>query len=246
MTIASNALAGSLADTGSGVAARASRRAGALEPVPGVRWWWRLCRLPCRWFFVLYLRGRVFERRHVPGSGGGLLIANHQSFLDPVLAALALHREAHFMARHTLFQGGRFDRLIRSLNAFPVKRGTADMAAIKESLRILRAGGLLVAFPEATRTRDGSIAPMQPGVVLLARKTGVPLIPTLILGAFDAWPRHSPLPLPGCVYVAYGEPLTPADLAGLSDEEAMTIVRQRILDLLATYAPLRSRALGAR
>lgn len=245
MTIASNAFAAAL--PAAGRAAREPRATGAgLEPMRGVRWWWRLCRLPCRWFFTLYLCGRVFERRHVPSSGGGLLIANHQSFLDPVLAALALHREAHFMARHTLFEGRVFNRLIRSLNAFPVKRASADVAAIKESLRILRAGELLVAFPEATRTRDGAIAPMQPGVVLLARKTGVPLIPTLILGAFEAWPRHSPLPLPGCVYIAYGEPLTPDDLRGLSDDEAITIVRQRIVDLRAEYAPRRARALGRR
>ncbi len=197
--------------------------------------WYRFCRAGAQALFLLVARGRVFGRHHVPRTGGGLLVCNHQSFFDPILAALAIPRECHFMARDTLFRNPWFRRLITSLNAFPVKRGTADVGAIKETLRRLKRGGLVTVFPEATRTVDGSVRPMQPGVVLMARKARVPLVPTMILGAFEAWPRHALLPHPAPILVAYGEPLTPEQLVGLSDDEAITLLRDRILDMMRHY-----------
>lgn len=200
-----------------------------------VRLWYRMCRVLCRVWFALFFRGRVFGRDHVPPFGGALIVANHQSFLDPVLATLALDRECHFMARDTLFRNPLFRRLIESLNAFPVKRGTADISAIKETLRRLRQKQVVVTFPEGTRTRDGTIGPMLSGVVVVARKAGVPIVPAVILGAFEAWPRHSPLPGPSPVVIAYGEPVPAAQLEGMSDDAAIEFVRDRVVALAAQH-----------
>lgn len=196
-----------------------------------MRPWYRFCRFWCQLVFTTVFRGRVFWIWRVPREGGVILVCNHQSFLDPVLATQALPRECHYMARDTLFANPRFRGLIESLNAFPVKRGTADIGAIKETLKRLKAGALVTIFPEATRTPDGQVQPMQPGVVLIARKARVPLVPTLILGAFEAWPRSAKLPHPAPILVAYGEPLTPAQLDGMEDEAAIGLVRERIVGM---------------
>ena len=190
------------------------------------------------WAQVLYAslcRGRVFGRHNVPRTGGVLLVCNHQSFLDPVLATLALPRECHYMARDTLFRNPHFRRLIESLNAFPIKRGTADVTAIKETLRRLKKGQLVTAFPEGTRTRDGSLGPIQPGVVLLARKARVPVVPAMILGAFEAWPRQARLPRPHPVIVAYGEAMSVEMLNSVGDEECISEVSKRINALMDQY-----------
>ncbi len=186
--------------------------------------------------FVLFLRGRVFGVKNVPATGGGLLVANHQSFLDPMFAGLGVPREAFYMARDTLFRSPLFGPIIRYYNAFPVRRGKADIGAIKKSLRILKRGGFLNVFPEGTRTTDGTVAAMQPGVVLMARKARVPLIPTMLLGAFEVWPRHRRFPRPGPVIVAYAAPLSVVEIEALSDEECIAIVRDRILELMERYA----------
>jgi len=203
-----------------------------------MRPWYRFSRTCCQAFFLTFLRGRVFGRENVPLRGGVILVCNHQSFLDPVLATQALARECHYMARDTLFRHPLFRRLIGSLNAFPIKRGTADVGAIKETLRRLRQGALVTAFPEATRTEDGSIRAMQAGVVLLARKTGVPLVPTLIDGAYQAWPRQARLPRPHPVVVAYAPPVWPAQMPDLSDEQCIGLVRERILALRRRFGHL--------
>ena len=197
---------------------------------------------------MFYYRGRVFGRQHVPPEGGVLLVCNHQSFLDPVLATLALDREAHYMARDSLFSNPLFRRLIESLNAFPIKRGTADMTAIKETLRRLKAGHLVVTFPEATRTRDGRLAEMASGVILLARKARVPIVPGMILGAFESWPRTSLLPKPHPVVIAYGEPLSPEQLKASDDDTCIRLVRERIIALMQRHCthPLLSSASSCR
>lgn len=196
---------------------------------------YRFGQIICQTLFVAFFRGRVFGTRYVPRTGGVLLVCNHQSFFDPVLATLALPRECHYMARDTLFHHPLLRRLIVWLNAFPIKRGAADVGAIKETLRRLKAGRLVVTFPEATRTADGSIGPMHAGVILLARKAGVPVVPCAILGAFEAWPRQARRPGLHPVIVAYGPPLTPQTLAALSDEDCIQEARRRIVALFERY-----------
>lgn len=198
---------------------------------PKIRWGYGFCRRMAQILYVFLFRGRVFGTRHVPRQGGVLLVSNHQSFLDPILATLALPRECSYMARDTLFRRPAFGRLIRFLNAFPVKRGTADLGAIRETLRRLKRGELVLTFPEATRTPDGSIGPMRAGVILLARKTRVPVVPALILGAFESWPRTAKLPVPRPIRVVYGPPLYPHQHPEWNDEQCVERVRGQILAL---------------
>jgi len=202
-----------------------------------MRLYYRICRRIAQAIYMLLFRGRVFGTQNVPVEGGVLLVCNHQSYFDPIIATLALPRECHYMARHTLFQNPWFRRLIESLNAFPVKRGTADVGAIKETLRRLKAQQLVTTFPEATRTTDGSLGSMVPGVVLLARKARVPLVPTLILGAYECWPRNARWPRLHPVIVAYGQPLSVEECKGLSDDEAIGEARRRIQEMMDRYSP---------
>lgn len=211
---------------------------GAVDSPGGakIRPYYAFCRFLCQTAFLTFFRGRAFHTQRVPRSGGVLLVCNHQSYLDPVLATLALPRECHYMARDTLFKAGIFKKLIESLNAFPVKRATADVGAIKETLRRLKAGALITVFPEATRTHDGRVRPMQAGPVLIARKAGVPLIPTMILGAYEAWPRNAKGPHPAPVIVAYGEPVLPEQAREMPEGDCIALLRSRIIEMMRHYA----------
>lgn len=190
-----------------------------------------------RCVYVLVFRGRVFNVQYVPKVGRAVIVSNHQSYFDPVMVGLGFEREASFMARDSLFQNRYFGGLIRHLNAFPVRRGTADLGAIKESLRRLKAGGVLVTFPESTRSLDGKIAPMQAGVVLLARRTKSPIVPAFVHGAYEVWPRDRRIPRLRPLLVAFGRPIEIDELADMSDADAIVLVRERILLLQRRYAP---------
>ena len=187
------------------------------------------CRFLCQGFSVAYFKARCLGVDNVPAKGGALLVSNHQSFIDPVVAGIHIPRAVHFMARDSLFANPIFGRLIAAVNAFPVRRNTADLGAIKEAMRRLKQGRLLLMFPEGTRTPDGRIQPLLPGMFAIAKKTEVPIVPVLIDGVFKAWPRHQFLPVPGDVIVEYDKPISPAEFRELSPEQMMERVRGRLI-----------------
>ena len=197
------------------------------------RAWYAALQQVARVVFVAAFGIRVYHRGRLPRRGGVLVISNHQSYLDPILAAVGMPRPFHPMARESLFRFAPFRWLIRSLYAFPVRRGTADLGAVREALRRLKGGAVVLMFPEGTRTRDGSVGHLQGGPVTIAARAGVPILPLVIDGAFEAWPRTRRLPRPGPIRVACGVPVSAAEVAAGDPDEIMAAVRGRMVDLQA-------------
>jgi (E)-4-hydroxy-3-methyl-but-2-enyl pyrophosphate reductase len=195
------------------------------------RIWYAACLAVARVLCAAAFTLRVYHCERLPADGGVLVIANHQSYLDPILVAVGMPRPFHPMARATLFRVWPFAWLIRSLYAFPVRRASADFGAVREALRRLKDGQVVLMFPEGTRTLDGSIGPLQGGPTLIAARAGVPIVPMVIDGALEAWPRHRRLPRPHTVRVAVGEPLRPD--ASADPEAVMAELRVRMLALQA-------------
>jgi len=169
------------------------------------RFWYLLCQLICQFTFILAWKLRVFGKRNIPGEGPVLFVSNHQSLLDPVLIGVGQKREVHYLARDTLFSHALFRRLIVSLNALPVKREDADHVAFRRAIEVLKKDRQLLIFPEGTRTQDGSLGGIHPGWALLAARSQATIVPAIIEGAHDAWPRAVKLPRPGHILVAFGQ-----------------------------------------
>jgi 1-acyl-sn-glycerol-3-phosphate acyltransferase len=193
--------------------------------------YYRLMRLGCQFLCAGMWKTRVYNRHFEPASGGVVYVSNHQSFLDPILATYALRRPGNYMARDSLFRNPAFRRLIDSLNAFPIRRGKADMGALKEAMRRLKAGRTIVIFPEGTRTRDGSIGAFLPGVAMLSQRAAEWTVPVVIEGAHAAWPRHCALPSPGRIMVQYGQPIHRSQAKELGAQEFVDTVRERMLPI---------------
>jgi 1-acyl-sn-glycerol-3-phosphate acyltransferase len=168
---------------------------------------WRSLQVFARLLTTLVFDLRVYGREHVPTKGGVLLLANHQSYLDPVLLGVRLYRPISYMARADLFRNRFFRWLIRSLHAFPVKQGAGDVGAIKETIRRLQEGHILNIYPEGGRTFDGQIQPIQSGVALVLRRITVPIVPVVIDGSFEAWPRWKKFFRPHPIRLMYGPPI---------------------------------------
>jgi 1-acyl-sn-glycerol-3-phosphate acyltransferase len=164
--------------------------------------------------FDLKVRGR----HHVPSGGGVLIVSNHQGNLDPVLLGVRLDRPLNYIAKSELFDGRWAVRLLRAVNAFPVRQGSGDVAAVKETIRRLQAGHLVNIYPEGQRTFDGEIGPLQPGVALIIRRAGVPVVPAAICGSYKAWPIHRRFFRAFPIRVEFGPPL---DLNGLDADQVM-------------------------
>ncbi len=157
-----------------------------------------------RLLFRLEVRGA----EHVPAVGPAMIVANHSSALDPPVVAVAAPRPLHFMAKAELFSIPLFGRLIRAVNARPVRRGGADPRALREALRILERGQALLVFPEGTRGPEGVLREGRAGAGMLALLSGAPVVPAYLEGPGRALPRGRSLPRPGKIRVIFGPSLS--------------------------------------
>jgi 1-acyl-sn-glycerol-3-phosphate acyltransferase len=168
----------------------------------------RVAQAFCRFAFTTLFDVKLWGVEHVPPTGGVLLVSNHQSILDPVLLGLGLPRPLSYMAKSELFEGNAlFDKLIRSLGAFPVRQGGSATGAIKETIERLQEGRALNIFPEGSRTDTGEVADFQNGIALVVRKAKVPVVPAAISGSFEAFPNGTKYPVRKPIRVMYGPPM---------------------------------------
>ena len=108
------------------------------------------------------------------------------------------------MAKEELFKPAIAGAIIKSLNAFPVKRGASDRGAIKMALNILKKGLCLGIFPEGTRSRDGKLHKAQAGVSLIAAMSKAPVVPTALIGTNKIWSKEEKFPQ---LTIVFGEPI---------------------------------------
>lgn len=135
-------------------------------------------------YFSLFNRVTVEGSENIPKDSGVIICPNHINWLDPILIGVYVKRKVHFMAKAELFRNRIFAMILKGINAFPVKRGTGDISAIKTSFKIIKNGEALGIFPEGTRSRSGKLLPAEPGVALISVKTGAPVIPVRISGSY--------------------------------------------------------------
>lgn len=131
------------------------------------------------------------------------MAGNHTSYLDPVVLGVACPRRLDFMAKEELFRNPLFSGLLSRVGAFPVKRNSADLSALKEAMRRLKQGNGLALFPEGSRRFDGLSSEPHAGIGFLTAKLNVPVIPAFIRGTDLALPKGAKFirrPVRICVY----------------------------------------------
>lgn len=131
--------------------------------------------------------------------------------------------------------------LLPAIHAFPIKRDSADRAALSKAEALLKAGESVVVFPEGGGNDAGTLQPLHPGALLIALRARVPVVPVAlfhtnrVLPYRAVWPRRSPEP----VRVVFGEPLDLSDLHGKKGgvEEATRRLTERLATLLDQPIP---------
>ena len=187
-------------------------------------------------FTLLRLLMRVLGRIHssgeanVPVSGGVLFCPNHTSDCDPPAVFVTTPRRAWFVGKSELFEIPVLGWLFAHFQGFPIKRDSADRAALRRIEALLKSGQPVVLFPEGRLSENGLLQRVQPGAALLALRTGVPIVPVGIRNTSgvvpygDLWPRYSPRP----VQVTYGPPIHPQDYALLPRPKAIAALTEKL------------------
>ena len=191
---------------------------------------WTLTRIYIRKF-------EVVGREHVPLRGPLILASNHLNNADPPMLALAIPRHPTYMAKREMIAWPILGPAFRIFGAFPVRRGEADLSALRVASDLVRGGAMLVMFPEGRRSRTGGLTRGHPGTALIALRTGAPILPVAVTGTEGiTWPWLFLKPLSvRHVRVTIGEPFHLPSVERIDSEataQATDLIMRRIAALL--------------
>jgi len=187
----------------------------------------------------IFWQMEVIGTENVPERGGVIIASNHVSYLDPIVLGVATKRKLHFIAKKEVFNNIFSSIFFKNLNAFPVDRKKIDMPAFKKTISILEGGGVLGIFPEGTRSLNGELQELKLGVIKIAMKAGVPIIPVGIVGTHKIYPQGKTFPVlfKNKITVYFGAPQY-FDKNNIKDktyqENALNVVSQKIKELTVT------------
>jgi 1-acyl-sn-glycerol-3-phosphate acyltransferase len=152
---------------------------------------------------------RVIGAENMIEEGPCIIAANHCSYLDPPLVGVACQRAIHYLARKSLLDIPLLGPILPELNVIPVDQKNADRSALMGAIRVVRNGGAVLIFPEGTRSPDGKLQMAQPGIGMIMSKTGAPVVPILIEGSFQAFPKNTLFPRHAKIVAKLGKPIRP-------------------------------------
>lgn len=181
--------------------------------------------VPTRLVFKFFTGFQIEGAENIAGLKGGVIFAlNHTSELDPIILPASfpffsrlspmmyISRERKFYKRsgwRQILYGGTFFKL---WGAYPARTGLYNYEdSLKAHIKILKAGLSLCVFPEGFKTRTGFIGEGKGGVAYLAFRSGAPVVPVGINGAFQSYFRDFILRKKK-IRVSFGRPIYPAEL----------------------------------
>lgn len=161
-------------------------------------------------FFRVFYRLEIIGQENIPEKGGVIIASNHVSYLDPPVLGVSINRRTTFMAREGLFRIPILGMFVKSFS-FPVRRGKPQPSTIKEAVKRLNNGELIVIFPEGGRSPDGTLLEAKRGIGVIACLSNCVIIPTLISGTEKALPVGARFLHPAKIKVIFGKPIKPLD-----------------------------------
>lgn len=151
-----------------------------------------------RLFVRFIYRINIIGKENLDIQNGYVLTANHRSNWDVVVLYAMLDRELNFMAKAELFENRVVAWALKKFGAFPVRRNSNDIAAVKQALQILNNGKILAIFPQGTRSAELKVDDAKAGAVLFASRCQKPIVPIAITGDYK---------LGGLLNIVIGEPV---------------------------------------
>jgi 1-acyl-sn-glycerol-3-phosphate acyltransferase len=169
----------------------------------------RLIRGSIRVFLFRWFRLRHEGRERLAVEGTVIFAPVHRSNLDGPLIGGLTHRRVRYLGKESLFKPAPAGWVMRSVGSFPVRRGEADLDAMRAAKSLLDQGEAMLVFPEGTRQEGDEIGEVFDGAAFLAAKSKAPVVPVGIAGTDEAMPTGTKFPKRVQVAIVVGEPLDP-------------------------------------
>jgi 1-acyl-sn-glycerol-3-phosphate acyltransferase len=190
-----------------------------------------------RFLFPLVFRSvysmSIADTRSLP-DGALILACNHRSFLDPLVLGGAVDRRITFMMKAKYYDIPALNWFFRMARCIVVEAEGGDRRnVLREAVAVLRDGLVLGMFPEGHISDDGCMGPAEPGLAMIARRSGATVIPMHLGGTREALQKGDKFLKLSKMTARMGEPMSMADYPeGRAGNEAFT------RDLMAAIAAL--------
>jgi len=185
---------------------------------------------------------KVTGREHVPPDGPLIIVANHQSNLDPAFLSPSIPRRIRFLAKNSIFRVPIANWFLRTYGAFPLNRDGVDITAHRWSVAHLKSGGALALFPEGTRNPKG-MGPAHAGVARLALSTKTRLLPVGITGTERLGSVLRVFNPTGRIRMSIGEPFELPLIDGRPSKDELEAITGMIMHRIAAQLPSEYRGL---
>jgi 1-acyl-sn-glycerol-3-phosphate acyltransferase len=187
----------------------------------------------------IYTRISVTGVEHIPMTGPLIIASNHLNDVDPGILCTRIRRPIAFMAKVELFRIPGLAQFLRAFGAFPVKRGEADLSALRQANQALEQGLAVCIFPEGTREGPNEqLAEAWPGAAIIAQRASATILPVAINGSGGlALPKMFLFPYRKArITLTIGEPFVLPKPERLNAEAAQDGTRQ-IMERIAALLP---------
>lgn len=119
-----------------------------------------------------------------------VLVANHKSYLDPLVLSVLFPRKIRWMAKKELFETPVIKHIMKGVDAISVDRDSGDAKSTLQAMRVIKGGEVLGIFPEGTRVKTVDYKSAKSGTALLAARTGTDVIPVYIEGEYKPFRKR--------------------------------------------------------
>jgi long-chain acyl-CoA synthetase len=191
-------------------------------------------RLLLKALFKLYNRLEVEGIENLP-KPPFIIAPNHASYLDGFVLAASLPSDlaikTYFLGEEEYFKGFPASLFGKLAHVITINLNKKLRESLQKTAWALRLGKVVVIFPEGARTRDGSLLPFRKGFALLSKELNIPVVPTALIGTYEAMSIYDKLPKPEKIKVRFGKPIYPE---GKSYEELTEEVRRAVLELMGS------------
>lgn len=138
---------------------------------------------------IIIYRPKIIGKENIPKEGNAIICANHVHFLDSVIIVVMAKRKINALAKEELFRNPFNQWVAKIFGIYPVKRGNADMGAMKTALKLMKNKELLLIFPEGTRNGLAKGKKAKKGAVVIAATSDSPIIPIGVQGSFKPFTK---------------------------------------------------------
>lgn len=184
--------------------------------------------------FLVGGRLRVIEKENLLKSKQYLIIGNHTSWGDIIVLFIATKQMLRFIAKAELAKLPFIGFMMKRMGMVFVERGNSQKSAksVKQTIAKIKGGARIVGFPEGTRSKTGKLGPFKKGLIMIAAKAEIDIIPVGLSNVQKVWPLNNFRFRPGKIHVRFGEPISTVGYDEKNISELVEKVRTKVGELV--------------